>query len=486
MKKGITPIITMVLLVLVFTSLSYLFLTWSLEAEERFERASEEKTEYQVERTQTSYTIAEVYGENLSIKNKGKTLIHGDNFTFYLDDTPFNPVSSAGSMGKAQSGDFEFPVNLEDYEVTVIGPYDITDVLLPEISFIKINKHPEPKEFPKTQNTTIYIDLTGAHGLEQNSDYPVDITLLVDTSGSMTYGCHVNITDPGWPRCVSNCNGCPINCTNSSEGGADCRICGAKEAVSLFLNKLDPDNDRSSLVSFCSVANLEEGLTFDHQGVKSKVDLLEAGGGTQMAAAISIANQNSWRSDALKACILLTDGKPSSGGTEAAATEAAKKGIRIYTIGYMGGSPSHFNETLLKNVAEITNGKYYFASDTQVLNMIYDRILNEELLKIAGKEAMLMDYIPAHASYVPGTLQSSQASDNCTFYDNPGVDNITCELGDFLIGDYHRISFGLHFPNEGNNQLTNVYPDSRIEYNDYIDRHHVKVLPKTFVNVTAP
>jgi len=94
--------------------------------------------------------------------------------------------------------------------------------------------------------------------------------------------------------------------------------------------------------------------------------------------------------------ILLTDGKdnpaPIAGTTPPDPLEAAKVaatlGIKVYTIGAIGGAPpsrqdalsfffqqrAEVDEPMLKNIAQLTGGKYFRATDLDSLVTIYDEI----------------------------------------------------------------------------------------------------------------
>jgi Ca-activated chloride channel family protein len=98
--------------------------------------------------------------------------------------------------------------------------------------------------------------------------------------------------------------------------------------------------------------------------------------------------------------ILLTDGKdnpaPIAGTTPPDPLEAAKvaatMGIKIYTVGASGGgaparqdavsllfqSRAEVDEPMLKNIAQITGGRYFRATDADSLVTIYDEIAKLE------------------------------------------------------------------------------------------------------------
>lgn len=104
-----------------------------------------------------------------------------------------------------------------------------------------------------------------------------------------------------------------------------------------------------------------------------------------------------------KAIVLLTDGAANAGSVEpiAAAEQAAAWGIRIYAIGIgspyaiistpMGEQrvriPGSMDEDTLKEMARITGGQYWLASDAQALADAYAQIDQLERTKIETLEA---------------------------------------------------------------------------------------------------
>jgi Ca-activated chloride channel family protein len=103
-----------------------------------------------------------------------------------------------------------------------------------------------------------------------------------------------------------------------------------------------------------------------------------------------------------KVIILLTDGSNNSGeiSPEAAAEIAKEFGIRIYTIGVGTNSetapfpygdqvvnvPVEIDEATLRNIAEITNGKYYRATSKESLSEIYSEIDKLERTKLHARQ----------------------------------------------------------------------------------------------------
>ena len=99
--------------------------------------------------------------------------------------------------------------------------------------------------------------------------------------------------------------------------------------------------------------------------------------------------------------ILLTDGENNAGQIDpiTAAQIAAKYGIKIYTIGVGTKGQARFpfqtpfgvdyrmipveiDEELLTQIADITGGKYFRATDNKALRAIYDEIDRLETTKV--------------------------------------------------------------------------------------------------------
>jgi Ca-activated chloride channel family protein len=102
--------------------------------------------------------------------------------------------------------------------------------------------------------------------------------------------------------------------------------------------------------------------------------------------------------------ILVTDGENTEGSLppELAARLAAHEGIRIYTIGFgskglvpfmengrMTQVKMEIDEKLLTEVASITGGEYFRATDTTALEQIYERIDALEKTQAESRSVMI-------------------------------------------------------------------------------------------------
>ena len=164
-------------------------------------------------------------------------------------------------------------------------------------------------------------------------------------------------------------------------------------------------NDRIGLVVFSGEAFTQCPLTTDHVIMEEMLDDIKSGmiqDGTAIGDGLATAINRLKESQALsKVIILLTDGQNNAGSiAPLSAAEIAKiYGIRIYTIGVgtMGYAPYpvqtpfgiqyqnmevKIDEELLRKVANMTDGKYYRATDNTRLKEVYQEIDQLEKSKI--------------------------------------------------------------------------------------------------------
>ncbi len=197
------------------------------------------------------------------------------------------------------------------------------------------------------------------------------------------------------------------------------RLERAKLATLDLMQRAKPD--RLGLVAFAGDAFLECPLTFDNTAFQQCVQNLSVNtlplGGTSLAAAIQTAQAAFKEGDHFKVLVLFTDGEDNvnSGEALAAAQDAAKAGLKIFTIGIgtaegtllritdaNGNSDyirdpdgnvvkSHLNETLLRQMAAATGGFYLPLRGANTMEMLYDRGL-APLPKSEGEERLVRRY----------------------------------------------------------------------------------------------
>jgi Ca-activated chloride channel family protein len=179
--------------------------------------------------------------------------------------------------------------------------------------------------------------------------------------------------------------------------------------------------DRMGLVAFAGDAFLECPLTIDNTAFQQSVQTLDVNsipqGGTALAAAINTALTAFKETTQHKALVLFTDGEDndSEAGALEAAQNAAKAGLKIFTIGIGSTSgtlvtisdgngnsdyirdeqgnvhQSKLNETLLQQIATVTGGFYLPLRGANTMDTLYERGL-APLPKSQSSEMLVRRY----------------------------------------------------------------------------------------------
>lgn len=170
------------------------------------------------------------------------------------------------------------------------------------------------------------------------------------------------------------------------------RLDATKEVVGKFV--LGRQGDRVGLVTFGENAYLHVPLTLNTVSVSRMLnDTVSgmAGNATAIGDAIGLSVRTlRERPEGSRVLVLLTDGEDNSSSIPPmeAAKLAKQYGIRIYTIGVGKNGPAPFptkfgnyrmanltiDEDLLKEIAALTGGQYFQASDKNALDSIYGKI----------------------------------------------------------------------------------------------------------------
>ena len=219
-----------------------------------------------------------------------------------------------------------------------------------------------------------------SHSREQITSEGIDILLILDISGSM----------------------------RAEDFKPDNRLHAAKAVIHDFLDHRK--NDRIGLVVFAGESFTQCPLTLDYRVLGDLLLNVEIGmleDGTAIGDALANAtNRLRHSTTKSKIAILLTDGENNAGTIDPlTAAQAAKAlNIKVYTIG-MGKEEGAFipyhdpifglqysrtrtyvDEETLKQIAEITEGRYFRATDNRKLSEIYEEINQLETTKIEVTE----------------------------------------------------------------------------------------------------
>ncbi|HKK66886.1 MAG TPA: VWA domain-containing protein [Bacteroidales bacterium] len=185
------------------------------------------------------------------------------------------------------------------------------------------------------------------------------------------------------------------------------RLEAAKDVATEFV--AGRDNDKMGLVIFAAESFTQCPLTVDHAALTNlirDVDLNMLRDGTAIGLGLATSVKRIKESDAeSKVIILLSDGVNNKGEIHplTAAEIAQSFGIRVYTIGVgsHGTAPFPVNtvfgqqvqemevridEEMMQQIADMTGGRYFRATDKTKLREIYNEIDQLEKTKIEVKE----------------------------------------------------------------------------------------------------
>jgi len=205
----------------------------------------------------------------------------------------------------------------------------------------------------------------------------IDIAIVLDTSGSMTA---------------------------MSFGAQDSRLDVAKRVLTEFID--GRDDDRLGLVVFRASSLVLSPLTVDYEALTAiinDVGVVALPDGTAIGVglsdALNLLRESRARS---RVVILLTDGENNAGDIEplAAARIAETLGVRVYTIGVIDaaatrGGRVNVDEAALREMAQVTGGRYFPASSEEALTSIYASIDQLEKSRIERSQFDVFDeYAP--------------------------------------------------------------------------------------------
>ena len=183
------------------------------------------------------------------------------------------------------------------------------------------------------------------------------------------------------------------------------RIERAKHEISKFIGLLK--GDRIGLIIFAGESFVQCPLTLDYSAAKMYLDVVTTSWielqGTALADAIRQSSKAfRTKSKKHKVLILITDGEDHEGEALDAAKEAAKEGVKIYSIGIgsESGVPiplkkssgnivykkdksgnlvmTRLNSIILEKIAHETQGKYFHSGTNFDLSLIYNEIAKME------------------------------------------------------------------------------------------------------------
>ncbi len=231
----------------------------------------------------------------------------------------------------------------------------------------------------------------------------IDIMLVLDVSGSMLV-------------------------KDFTVGGEEAtRLDAVREVTRKFIERRP--NDRIGMIAFGTRPYVVSPMTLDHEWLLQNLDRVRIGlveGATAIGSAMASAgNRLNDKQSKSRAIVLLTDGDNNAGKIPPNTAAEALKALRIkfYAVGIgtngiapypvfdprtgnpytdaagnilYQDAPVTFNETGLREIAQIADGKFYRATDMRSLESIYGEIDKLEKTKVSVKKfQQYRDLFPA-------------------------------------------------------------------------------------------
>ena len=177
---------------------------------------------------------------------------------------------------------------------------------------------------------------------------------------------------------------------------------------------------------------------------------------------------------------------------------AKSLGIEIFTIGYGLHDPNNpggnycYNETgawadrpgweLLEYMA--TDSDHFFDQpSTADLRRIFE-IIAATIIPIAGEDVTVIEVLPSYVHFVVNSATIDGVGGPAS---QPAISDaghtLTWELGLMTISDAHHISFQVTFDSPGDDLLADVYPNSHVEFVDYLSQAQTRPFPETWVDI---
>ena len=204
------------------------------------------------------------------------------------------------------------------------------------------------------------------------------------------------------------------------------RLTVAKERVAAFVR--GREYDRIGLVAFAGEALTQVPITIVYLVIYQALEQLQAGtgmleDGTAIGTAIATAANRLRRAPGRsRVMIVMTDGENNRGEIDplTAAQAASAFDIKIYTIGVgsegvapipigtgpfgvqYANLPVHIDEELLRNIADLSGGQYFRATNESALDSIYARI--DQLERSQVEVRRYVNYTPHYLPLIAFAL----------------------------------------------------------------------------------
>lgn len=286
-----------------------------------------------------------------------------------------------------------------------------------------------------------------------------DIVLVLDVSGSM--------------------NGTPLDET--------------KEASQKFINTVLRQDASIGIVAYDNQANMVSNFNMNESYLTNVVSELNAGGGTNIEAGLSTANDMLKSSKAKKKIIvLMSDGEPNDGkiGDELIeyANSIKDEGIYIYTLGFfesLGGGKSSA-QLLMEGIA--SEGYHYEVDDADKLVFFFEDIadqLNGQqyiYIRIACPTDVIVEYDGEILCSADDDFNGRTSFGTLTLEDIEDSDE---KIKTLRLKDGVDYDVKIEGTGRGKMDYTIGYMDESGEYNDFRKFRNIPITKKTVIDTTT-
>lgn len=312
-------------------------------------------------------------------------------------------------------------------------------------TYLDVDKQISPGsiDFGSTEDITIKINASVPEKIN------LDVIFAIDSSESMRYN------DPGGIR---------------------------KECVKKFLDEMDITRDRVGLVSWNHNIDFSIAPTSNFSEVRNRVEEVDEEGGTNLDAGLSEAInllRSNPRANVRQIIIFLTDGMGDYTPAEEPGSPlkyAIEGGYKIYTVG-LG---TRIDEEALEEIANVTNGKYLYAEDAEVLKEVFEEIRRDITEIRAPKEVVLTDVLPDYLTPLNFSLLPDLKQVNMD-----GTTTLRWNIGDMNVGEVWSVDIIVRHNLSEMSMEAYAHEDSKVEYRDHEGIKREKLVPNRKVSVRS-
>jgi hypothetical protein len=303
------------------------------------------------------------------------------------------------------------------------------------------------------EEATITLNVTGS-GFGIPINLPVDVVFVVDRSSSLLPN-DITLAKEAITEYVNN--------MTSPDTGA---VVYFNEEWVLMSSLTSNYNKLKNDIS--NIPNTPEGLTFMGNATLKALQELNVHGDSGHVQIIILLSDGGWTSGSLD--------------PEIVAYWARENDTFIYTIGLESEAQ------ILKDMANITGGRFFYAESAEDLRGIYQMIASVIIDMTAGYDPdptdanpMIRDVLPPWIDYVTGSF--SLDPDN--IYVSGGYTYLEWNLDKLFINETWEVTFDITSTDVGYLEANN-FTASRVSYFNWEDVPKMKLFPKTMINVISP